>query len=255
MYRRDGFWGRKKRIISDAHFVLPAGRACAIIGKNGTGKTTLLRAMAGIVEPEGVVRRARVSYVPERPLFYRHQKVMDALKYVWDLAGRPQVSLDEVMHRFDLERYAGSYVRTLSKGWQQRVSLAQAFMSGGSLLILDEPMSGLDALTRVQVSLMIRAACQAGMSAVIATHVFGEVAWVDQVAFLDQGRLSLSVDSGSLRVGYRALFMDDLEGFESIRAAVGMYLAPSQAIVEQLLEKARQQSIGLIEVTRYGDIL
>jgi ABC-type Mn2+/Zn2+ transport system ATPase subunit len=169
-------------VIDDVTFEVTQGEFVGIVGPSGGGKTTLLRAMLGIVQPTygKVVRRAdvRLGYVPqvqsvdwtfpvtvgevvrmtiERPRFGR-------------LGGRQSIRVEHVLERLGIAAFAGRQISALSGGQQQRVFLARALVHEPEVLVLDEPASGVDVATRHEILHLLADLHHDGMSIVLTTH-------------------------------------------------------------------------------------
>jgi len=183
------------------------GESFGLLGANGAGKTTFIRMVLGFLLPsDGTVSvdglspttdaravQQRIGYVPETPRLYPELSVRSFLRFaagLRGLSGRPaKAAVDEVVHRFALDDVEPRPIGHLSKGYRQRVSLAQAFLHAPSLLIVDEPTSGLDPLQRQLVREALdglRGRC----TLVVCTHDLNEArALTDRVAVLNRGRL------------------------------------------------------------------
>jgi sulfonate transport system ATP-binding protein len=179
------------------------GEFLAVVGRSGSGKTTLLRLLAGLEAPsEGAVlqdgvpitglnRRARLMFQDARLLPW--QRIADnvGLGLPRDTTGRVERALECVY----LADRAGDWPATLSGGQKQRVALARALAADPGLLLLDEPLGALDALTRIEMqSLLEQTWLEAGSTAVLVTHDVEEaVTLADRVVAVDQGRITLEL--------------------------------------------------------------
>ncbi len=177
------------------------------LGPNGAGKTTTMRLLTGFVPAtsgRAVVAgfdvfeqplevKARVGYLPERPPLYPDLKVGEYLKFVAEIRGVPRARrlgrVGSVLERVGLSGWERRRLGKLSKGYRQRVGLAQALVHEPALVVLDEPTSGLDPAQRVAVRALIRELAEE-RTVVLSTHVLSEVeALCDTVALLNGGRL------------------------------------------------------------------
>jgi ABC-2 type transport system ATP-binding protein len=183
------------------------GESFGLLGANGAGKTTFIRLVTGYLVPtSGAVRvdgfspvthptevHRRTGYVPETSRLYPELRVRGFLRFAAGVRGLSGSALEEAVERtladFFLEDVAHRVVGNLSKGYQQRVSLAQGFLHDPQLLIVDEPTSGLDPLQQEEVrSVLERARGQRTL--ILCTHDLAEArALADRVAVLRQGRL------------------------------------------------------------------
>ncbi|MFD6344253.1 ATP-binding cassette domain-containing protein [Streptomyces roseolus] len=156
---------------------LPAGRLVRVAGANGTGKSTLLRLVAGVDAPaEGRVtgRPARTAYVPERfpsALPFTARDYLVHLGRVQGLrTGPARARAGEWLARFGAEAYAGTPLAALSKGTAQKVAVAQALLADPELLVLDEAWTGLDPEARAELDAAVRERVAAGATALFVDH-------------------------------------------------------------------------------------
>jgi ABC-2 type transport system ATP-binding protein len=193
--------------VSGVSLEVRRGEVLGLLGPNGSGKTTLLRMLTGYLTPtagrivvagfdverQPMEARRRIGYVPESLPLYGHMRVREFLWFIARLRGLSRaaaaVALDEVIGRIRLGDVASAPIRTLSRGYRQRVAIAQGLVHGPEILVLDEPTNGLDPRQIIETRTLIRAL--AGERTVImSSHILGEVGKVaDRVAILLQGRL------------------------------------------------------------------
>jgi ABC-2 type transport system ATP-binding protein len=183
------------------------GEAFGLLGANGAGKTTFIRLVTGYLLPSaGSVRvdglspatdaravHARIGYVAETSRLYPELRVRGFLRFAGGARGLAGAALDtalaDTLERFELRAVAGRLVGNLSKGYQQRVSLAQAFLHDPPLVIVDEPTAGLDPLQQAEVRDVL-AALRGRRTLLLCTHDLAEArALTSRVAILSQGRL------------------------------------------------------------------
>ena len=183
------------------------GETFGLLGANGAGKTTFIRLLTGYLVPSaGSVRvdglspirdaqavHARMGFAAETSRIYPELRVRGFLRFAAGargLAGRDrEAAVERTLARFSLEDVASRIVGNLSKGFQQRVSLAQAFLHDPPLLIVDEPTSGLDPLQREEIRAQL-AEARGRRTVVLCTHDLAEArALADRVAVLRAGRL------------------------------------------------------------------
>ncbi|HSJ96461.1 MAG TPA: ABC transporter ATP-binding protein [Myxococcota bacterium] len=183
------------------------GEAFGLLGANGAGKTTFIRCLTGWLLPSsGVVRvdgispaddpdavHERLGFVPETSRLYPDLRVRGFLRFAAaarGLAGAARdTAVDRALAELGLEEVAGRLVGNLSKGYQQRVSLAQAFLHDPPLLVVDEPTGGLDPLQQAEVRRLLRAAA-GRRTLLVCTHDLAEARTLcDRVAVLSAGRV------------------------------------------------------------------
>ena len=196
-----------------------AGESFGLLGANGAGKTTFIRLVTGYLLPsEGEIRvdglcpdrharqlQARIGYVPETPRLYPELRVQGFLHFAAGLRGLSGAArrraVEAAIQRFGLGDVALRLVGNLSKGYRQRVSLAQAFLHEPALVIVDEPTSGLDPLQREEVRGML-AGLRGERTILLCTHDLAEArALCERVAILRQGELVARGPTGALLGG------------------------------------------------------
>jgi ABC-2 type transport system ATP-binding protein len=205
-----GFWRpTPKRALDALSFDIPAGGVFGLLGPNGAGKSTtlkllvdLLRPTSGCAEvlgrpPGDTTARQRLGFLPENPTFYDHLSAEELLTYFAGLFGftgadrrrRATAVLDRVGLAADRRRPLRQY----SKGMVQRVGLAQALVNDPELVILDEPMSGLDPIGRRDVRGMIAELGRDGRTVLFSSHILSDAEELcERVAILAKGQLVVS---------------------------------------------------------------
>jgi ABC-2 type transport system ATP-binding protein len=182
------------------------GEIFGLVGPNGAGKTTTLKVMLGLIRPDhGVVRvlgrppsdpraRAHVGFLPENPYFYDYLTAQEFLDFYGRLKGlsasERRARVGEQLARVGLEGRAKTALRKFSKGMIQRLGLAQAILGDPDLLVLDEPMSGLDPVGRREVRDLILSFRGAGRTVFFSSHILQDAELIcDRVAILRGGKL------------------------------------------------------------------
>ncbi len=198
--------------LKDVSFTAPAGRITGLLGRNGAGKTTALNLMTGYFPPdEGTVTvdgmdmmtesrecKRRIGYLPERPPLYDEMTVTDYLGFVCDLrevAGEAKKKhVAEIIDLCALGEVRNRLNGHLSKGFRQRVGIAQALCGSPDALILDEPTVGLDPMQVVEIRELIRELGKAH-TVIFSSHILSEVQQLCATALiLHEGRLIRSFD-------------------------------------------------------------
>jgi ABC-2 type transport system ATP-binding protein len=183
------------------------GETFGLLGANGAGKTTFIRLVTGYLMPTGGSVRVdgispahhpravheRIGFAAERPKLYPELRVRQGLRFAGGVRGLRGEALEAAvagaLERFDIADHADRLIGNLSKGYQQRVSLAQAFLDEPPLLIVDEPTSGLDPLQRADVREVI-AGLRGQRTVLLCTHDLNEARQLcSRVAVLHRGRL------------------------------------------------------------------
>jgi len=192
--------------LDDVTFTVPEGELVGFVGRNGSGKTTTMRIVVGVLEPDAgqviwrgapadAVARRRFGYMPEERGLYPRMRVHEQLVYLARLHGIDTTEADrratELFETLQVEAKPSDRVESLSLGNQQRVQLAAALMHRPELLVLDEPFSGLDP-TGVDVlgAVLAREAREHGVPVVFSSHQLELVERVcDRVVLIERGRV------------------------------------------------------------------
>lgn len=193
--------------LDDVTLRIEAGESFGLLGANGAGKTTFIRLLTGYLVPSSgdvcvdgfsPIRNAhevheRIGFAAETSRLYPELRVRGFLRFAGGVRGLKGAALDAAVERalarFALEEVALRPVGNLSKGFQQRVNLAQAFLHDPALLIVDEPTAGLDPLQQAEVQRVLRDATGA-RTVLLCTHDLGEARELtSRVAVLSRGRL------------------------------------------------------------------
>jgi ABC-2 type transport system ATP-binding protein len=233
--------------LVDLDLEVRPGEILGYVGPNGSGKTTTLKLLTGLLAPDaGEVRvfgvplaarawRYRVGYLPEHPYLYDYLTPAEYLDYAGRLFGLPAAVRRERVRKLlalvGLDRSANLPMRRFSKGMVQRAGLAQALVNDPDLLLLDEPMSGLDPLGRRLVRNLLLELRSAGKTVLFSTHILSDAETLcDRVAVLRAGRLvrvgalgeMLRTDVGHLEIlaAVSSSGLPDVEG-EARRETVG----------------------------------
>ena len=183
------------------------GEVTALLGPNGSGKSTVMRCLIGFFSPTagrilidgqdlatcGVTARRRIGYLPENVSLYQDFTVTQYLDFVAGAKGLPgrrarRHAVGDVIERCHLQTVARKYAGTLSKGYRQRVGLAQALLGDPEVLVLDEPTVGLDPVQTVELRDVLRAVD--GRTVLLSTHVLQEASLLcTRIVILSGGRL------------------------------------------------------------------
>ncbi|MCK6502914.1 ABC transporter ATP-binding protein [Myxococcota bacterium] len=205
VYRAD-FWKRAVVGLEGLDLEVRRGEVFGIVGPNGAGKTTTIKILTGLQRPtagqafilghscEEPETRKRMGFLPERPYFYEHLSARELLDFYGRLFDMPtrhrRERIDLLLERVGLTRFADVALRKYSKGMVQRVGLCQAILHQPDLVILDEPMSGLDPLGRALVRDLILEERTRGATVCFSSHILSDVqALSDRVAIIVRGRL------------------------------------------------------------------
>jgi len=209
--------------VQDLSFSVPDGQIYGLLGPNGAGKSTIMNILTGYLAPtEGEVKvagfrlpeqaqqaKACVGYLPEQPPLYPEMTVEEYLFFAAELKGVKRADRKEQVrkaaHRTGLDNVMPRLIRSLSKGYRQRVGIAQALLGSPKLIILDEPTVGLDPAQVVEIRKLIRELGKAH-TVILSSHILSEVQAVcQQVLILSKGKLAASGTLEELTAGDRSL--------------------------------------------------
>jgi ABC-2 type transport system ATP-binding protein len=241
---RSGFWMRSAEAVRGVSFDVAEGEIFGFIGPNGAGKTTTIKMLTGLILPSGGeawIRGVRVpepesrrglGFMPEGTFFHEYLTGREFLDFHGRLLGVPPRAraeqIPQLLARVGLARAAEVRIRRYSKGMRQRVGLAQALIGDPDLLILDEPMSGLDPIGRKDVRELILTLRDEGKTIFFTSHILSDAELLcDQAAVILGGEIA--------HQGY----LEDLLG----REIEGVDLAVegiSEAVYEELAREARR---------------
>jgi ABC-2 type transport system ATP-binding protein len=197
--------------VDDVSFNVERGAVVGLLGPNGSGKSTLMRCLIGFFSPTAgrvrvngidvaerpIAARRQLGYLPEHVMLYPELTVRRYLGFVAGMKGlrgaKRRAAVSTALEQCGLADVAGRHTGKLSKGYCQRVGLAQALLGDPELLVLDEPTVGLDPVQTVELRSLVRGL--AGRTVLLSTHILSEAAALcSQVVILKQGRL-VAVDS------------------------------------------------------------
>ena len=269
--------------LNDVSFSVGKGEVLGLLGPNGAGKSTAMQIISGNLAPSsGQVRvngidlldrptaaKAGLGYLPDQPPLYRELSVDEYLHYCTRLNRIPvkqqRGAIITAKERCGLTEVGRRLIGNLSKGYQQRVGIAQAIIHSPAVVILDEPTVGLDPLQMREIRALIRE-LRSEHSIILSTHILPEVqALCDRVQIISAGKLVLNdsiaglqlrMRASSLVVGMRrAPAVDELRrlpGVEAVEAisedSWRVHYRPEQNPAEQLAVEAARQDWGLYEL-------
>jgi ABC-2 type transport system ATP-binding protein len=203
---RLGLFRKRVEAVREASFEVQRGEIFGYLGPNGSGKTTTLKMLMGLVFPtrgraEVLGRpvpnrdaKRKLGYLPETPYFYEYlapEEFLDLVGALCDVPKRQRRErADRLIARVGLEHARGRPLRKFSKGMLQRIGIAQALMGDPELIVLDEPMTGLDPLGRKEIRDLMLELKREGRTVVYSTHILPDVEMTcDRVAMIFAGRI------------------------------------------------------------------
>ena len=194
--------------VDDVSFTVADGQICGLLGPNGAGKSTIMNILTGYLSAtsgqvtvaghplpeEADAAKACVGYLPEQPPLYPEMTVQEYLTFAAELKGVKKAERKEQVsraaRRTGLETVLPRLIRSLSKGYKQRVGIAQALLGSPRLIILDEPTVGLDPAQVIEIRKLIRELGQAH-TVILSSHILSEVQAVcQQILILSKGHLA-----------------------------------------------------------------
>lgn len=219
--------------VDDVSFTVADGQICGLLGPNGAGKSTIMNILTGYLSAtsgqvtvaghplpeEADAAKACVGYLPEQPPLYPEMTVQEYLTFAAELKGVKKAERKEQVcraaRRTGLETVLPRLIRSLSKGYKQRVGIAQALLGSPRLIILDEPTVGLDPAQVIEIRKLIRELGRAH-TVILSSHILSEVQAVcQQILILSKGHLAaagsleeLTADGKSLE----AVFLELTDG-------------------------------------------
>ena len=194
-------------VLKDVSFEINKGEIVGFLGQNGAGKTTLMRILTSYlsatsgkitiggkdISKDSLAVRKKIGYLPETPPLYPSMKVRDYLKFSAELKDVPSKyqskQIDKVLQECNITDIRDKTIRVLSKGYRQRVGIAQAIINDPDLLILDEPTNGLDPIQILQVRKLIKS-LRYERTVILSTHILSEIEQIAQrVLILRAGKI------------------------------------------------------------------
>jgi ABC-2 type transport system ATP-binding protein len=202
---------RSKQALAGVSFTLGPGKITGLLGSNGSGKSTMMKIIAGLAqptsgtvsilgEPVGLTTKAAVSFMPDRPLTESWMKVKDALQYYRDFYA--DFDNDKALRMLEFMKLrANDSVRTLSKGMNERLQLTLALSRRASLYLLDEPIGGVDPVARTRILDALVEFYEEDSTILISTHLITDIERIfDDVIFIKEGKIVMHSDVEDIRL-------------------------------------------------------
>lgn len=201
--------------LDDLSFEVKSGEIFGIIGPNGAGKSTALKILLGFIRqdkgavsiqdksPQDSTSHACLGYLPENPCLYDQLTITEQLRFAGQISGysaaQTEERIIELLAKVNLSHVAKIPIRRFSKGMTQRAALAYALFSEPELLILDEPMSGLDPLGRQMVVDILREYNSKGHTVLFCSHILTDVERIcNRIGIMNKGHLATIIDGSEL---------------------------------------------------------
>ncbi len=278
---RVGFWGRRVTAVDQLSLDVRRGEVFGFLGPNGAGKTTTLKMLMGLIYPTSgsasifghpvgdPSAKAKLGFLPESPYFYDYLTSREFLSFYGHLFGLWGAALnkrvDELLDLVGMTHARDLQLRKFSKGMLQRVGIAQALINDPELVVLDEPMSGLDPIGRKEVRDLIFRLKESGKTVMFSSHILHDAELLcDRVAMIMKGRLvacgqvSELIQQGTTQEVEMVIDRLSPEGLEHLRDLATkvvlngervMVVLSSQRQVDESLEVIRAAHAKLVSLT------
>jgi ABC-2 type transport system ATP-binding protein len=271
---RIGFWGRRVTAVDGLSLEVRRGEVFGFLGPNGAGKTTTLKILMGLIYPSsGVaallgrpigdpVAKANVGFLPEAPYFYDYLTGREFLRFYGHLfglwGGALEKRVDELLEIVGMTHARDLQLRKFSKGMLQRVGIAQALINDPELIVLDEPMSGLDPIGRKEVRDLILRLKESGKTVMFSSHILHDAEMLcDRVAMIMKGRLvacgpvSELIAQGTTHEVEMVIDRLLPEALERIRPLAGKVVLQGERVMVVLAsQQAVDQALDVIHATK-----
>ncbi|PID59875.1 MAG: gliding motility-associated ABC transporter ATP-binding subunit GldA [Ignavibacteriae bacterium] len=244
---------QSQKAVDNISFEVKTGEVLGFLGPNGAGKTTTMKILTGFMAPSGGDAKVNgisvleepekvkpfIGYLPESNPLYHDMPVLEYLKFVAELQNVPASKIDERIVQMvkvcglNIEKH--KKISELSKGYKQRVGLAQALIHDPKILILDEPTTGLDPNQIVEIRNLIRKIGRE-KTVVLSTHILHEVeATCDRILIINEGKIVADGTSDSLR--------KQAQGEEVLKVSI----AKAQSEDEVIVKLQKLETVGMVE--------
>jgi ABC-2 type transport system ATP-binding protein len=271
---RLGFFPKTKEILKGISLAVKEGEIFGYLGPNGAGKTTTIKCLLGLIFPDaGTIEifgqphlsaraRQNLGFLPENPYFYDYLTAGEFLEFYADLFGLGRVEksarISRLLNLVGLEQAASLPLRKFSRGMLQRIGLAQALVNDPKLVILDEPLGGLDPLGRKEIRDIIIRFKQEGKTVFFTSHILQDIEMIcDHVAIIVGGRV---VKQGALEdlVSERILFTElTVAGLapEDFRGLGERVTVRGDRVFLRILEERRVEDVLALVREKHGKIV
>jgi len=242
-----------KKVVDDFSMAVPKGAIYGFLGPNGSGKTTTIRMMCGLLKPDAgsgqalgydILKQAReiksrVGYMTQKFSLYGDLTVRENLDFMARLHALPHIKsvVDAALEEYSLSPRADQMADTLSGGWKQRLALAAASLHSPGLLLLDEPTAGVDPKARRDFWDRIRKLSKAGVTVLVSTHYMDEAVQCDFIAYIAYGRKLIDAPS------------------DEIASRVGLHTWRIEGKGLQPIQDALEGADGVDQIARFGSAM
>jgi len=201
---KNHFWQKKKQVLKAISLVVSKGEVFGFLGPNGAGKTTTIKIITGLIKPDSgnvsifgqavnsTAAKKMIGFLPESPYFYEHLTGYEFLKLhalLHDLK-EYQPRVNSLLQRVGLSEAKSLYLRQYSRGMLQRIGIAQAMIGSPELLVLDEPLTGLDPIGRKEIKDLIIEEKAKGTTIFFSSHILPDAEAVcDRIGIIIEGEI------------------------------------------------------------------
>ncbi|MEO0080290.1 MAG: ABC transporter ATP-binding protein [candidate division WOR-3 bacterium] len=244
---RAGFRMKKVLALVDLNLEIRRGEIFGFLGPNGAGKTTTIKILMGLAQPDSGSAvlfgrpprdnraKAKVGFLPESPYFYEYLTAAEFLELAAQLSGVPRAEIPkrvkEMLRLVRMEHAANAQMKGFSRGMLQRIGIAQALIHDPELVVLDEPMGGLDPIGRKEFRDIIVGLRERHKTVFFSTHILSDVEMIcDRVGIIISGKL--------VKVGQMTeILSGDIEAIEvTVRGATGKFRKALMRVAQQFIE-------------------
>ncbi len=262
--------------VNDLSFRVDQGEIVGFVGHNGAGKTTTIKMLMGFIKPtagsisvfgkspDSVSVKKRMGFLPERPYFYTHLTGRELLSYFGRLSGLGGRDLkdriDKNMERVGLSDSGDMKLSSYSKGMLQRIGIAQAIIHDPDLVVMDEPMSGLDPMGRREVKKLIAELKKEGKTVLFSSHILSDIEHLsDRVLIIEKGNVQAFGDVAGIvgkdGISYAVSFSAEGDVLSSIESEFGQAADNgAECIINLSSPEEMNRSISMI-LSKGGSIL
>jgi ABC-2 type transport system ATP-binding protein len=262
-----------RRVVDELSLQVAEREVCGFLGANGSGKTTTIRMLCGLLKPDGgtgtclgldIVRdaaalRRQVGYMTQRFSYYEDLTVTENLDLVAGVYELPKsrAAVRDIIARMELGFYADQLAGNLSGGWKQRLALAACVLHRPKLLLLDEPTAGVDAKARREFWDLIHDMAGEGLTVLVSTHYMDEAERCNRIVYLASGRIVVEGDALEIAARSGLITYDGVGEHidESARRIRGMSGVESAAVFRRALHVAGTDRAALEHtLTQFRDL-
>jgi ABC-2 type transport system ATP-binding protein len=201
---KNHFWQKKKQVLKSISLIISRGEVFGFLGPNGAGKTTTIKIITGLIKPDSghvsifgqavnsMAAKRKIGFMPESPYFYEHLTGFEFLKIhalLHDLKDY-ESRVEDLLERVGLREAKDLQLRQYSRGMLQRIGLAQALVGSPELLVLDEPLTGLDPIGRKEIKDLIIEQKEKGTTIFFSSHILPDAEAVcDRIGIIIEGEI------------------------------------------------------------------